>query len=223
VPGLVLAAIVAAGVCVAASPYLARVSVTVPDREDRTWWRGAPPARSRTLWTAMTAAGFGALAGCSAGWGATLPALIALAVVSTPLAVIDFEVHRLPDRLVGLGAIAAAALLAIAAAVRDDWPAYLRAGEAAAVVFAASFAIAFVAPNAFGFGDVKLGAVLGAYLGWIGWPWVYYGILAGFLIGSAVGVVMIVLGRAGRKTPIPFGPALIAGTLVVLVLASRTL
>jgi leader peptidase (prepilin peptidase)/N-methyltransferase len=171
---------------------------------------------------AATAAGFGALAGFSAGWGATLPALIALALVSTPLTVIDIEVHRLPDRLVGPAAIAALALLAIGAAVRDDWPAYLRAGEAAAAVFSFFFTIAIVAPSAFGFGDVKLGGVLGAYLGWIGWSWVGYGIMAGFLVGSAVGLVMIVLGRADRKTPIPFGPALIVGTLAVLVAAART-
>jgi leader peptidase (prepilin peptidase) / N-methyltransferase len=157
-----------------------------------------------------------------AGWGATLPALIALALTAIPLAIIDVELHRLPDRLVVPAAIAALVLLAFAAAVRNDWPHYLRAIEAAAAVFAVFFAIAFVAPSAFGFGDVKLGAILGAYLGWIGWPWVYYGVFAGFLIGSLAGLALIALGRAGRKTPIPFGPALIVGALAVLAIASTT-
>ncbi len=57
-----------------------------------------------------------------------------------------------------------------------------------------------VANHAFGFGDVKLGAVLGAYLGWNGWLDVYYGLCAGFLLGSVVALGLIATRRASLNT-----------------------
>jgi leader peptidase (prepilin peptidase)/N-methyltransferase len=211
-----LGAAVAAAGCLAASPYLARLTLTVPDRDDRRWWRGRPSGTRRRGWTALTALVAGGLAGAAAGWTALLPALAALALVGTPLVVIDVEHHRLPDRLVGSAAVAAAALLALAAAVRGDWAAYLRAGEGATVVFAALFLLAFVAPRSFGFGDVKLGGVLGGYLGWTGWPAVYYGIFAGFLLGALLAVGLLLARRASRGSALAFGPMLLLGALLVL-------
>ena len=220
--GTALACAMSAGVCAVASPYSARLIDTVPDLENKTWWTGAPPTRRRLIATVVVGLVFGALAGTAAGGHATLAAFIALALVSTPLAIIDVELHRLPDRLMIAAAGAAAVLLAVAAAVEGDWSKYLRSIEGAAAVGAVFFAIAFIAPSAFGFGDVKLGAVLGAYLGWFGWSWVYYGIFGGFVLGSLVGIALMVVGRAGRKTAIPFGPMLIAGALGVLALHATT-
>jgi leader peptidase (prepilin peptidase)/N-methyltransferase len=205
-----------------ASPYLARLAAAVPDRGNRSWWRGAPPGSNRLTWTVVAAVGLGALAGMAAGWSAILPADIALALFATPLSVIDVECHRLPDRLIGSAAVTAAVLLAVAATAQGDWRPYLRGLEGAGVVFAALFAIAFAAPGAFGFGDVKLGALLGGYLGWVGWREVFFGVFAGFLVGTLVAIGLLASGRAGRKTPIPFGPMLIVGALSVLALAATT-
>lgn len=203
--------------CVAAvSPYLARLTRSVPDRDDHHWWRGQPVGARLIGNTALVGAVLGALAGKAAGWGALLPALLALAAVATPLVIIDFDHHRLPDRLVVTAALAGAALLAAAAAVRGDWSAYLRAVEGGAAVFTALFLLAFAAPRSFGFGDVKLGGVLGGYLGWFGWPYVYYGIFAGFVLGMVVALVLITTRRASLKTAMAFGPMLVLGTLVVL-------
>ena len=80
-------------------------------------------------WTCLL---LGGLAGTAARWSAVLPALVALALVGTALIVIDFEVHRLPDRLVFAAALAGAALLAVAAAHYGAWHPYLRAIEGAA-------------------------------------------------------------------------------------------
>lgn len=210
-----MAAAVGAGICLAASPYLARLVVTVPDREDKRWWRGRPPGRARMVLTAVTGVVLGALGGLAAGWTALLPAFLALALTATPLTLIDFEHHRLPNRLVFTAAAAAAVLLTAAAAAEDDWDAWLRALGGGAAVFAVLFAIAFAAPRSFGFGDVKLGGVLGAYLGWFGWTYVYYGIFAGFLLGTVVAVGLLATRKASPKTAMAFGPMLVLGALIV--------
>jgi leader peptidase (prepilin peptidase)/N-methyltransferase len=208
------------GVAVAAglltAPYLARLTLSVPDRDDRTWWRGRPPSRHRVVTTAAVAVVLGALAGKAAGWSALLPAFVALAVTTAPLVVIDFERHRLPNRLVAVAAVGGAILLTLAAAVRHDWQPLLTAAAGAGAVFAVLFLLAFAAPRSFGLGDVKLGAVLGGYLGWFGWSYVYYGIFGGFLLGSVVAVGLLASRRASLKTAMAFGPMLIAGALLVL-------
>jgi leader peptidase (prepilin peptidase)/N-methyltransferase len=215
-------AAVGAGICLAASPYLAALTRTVPDRENARWYRPVATTRERRLATAAAALGLGALAGAAAGWSALLPALVALALAGAPLVVIDYEQHRLPNRLVYPAAIAAAALLALAAAVRHDWPDYLRAVEAGAASYAVLFVLMFISPRSFGWGDVRLGGVLGGYLGFRSWLSVYYGIFAGFVLGALVAVVLLATRRATMKTAVAFGPMLLLGALLVLVLAPHT-
>ncbi len=68
--------------------------------------------------------------------------------------------------------------------------------------------------EALGFGDVKFAAMTGAFLGWQNLILVL--ILASFL-GSVVGIaVILVSGRRGKSTYIPFGPFLVAGALVAM-------
>jgi leader peptidase (prepilin peptidase)/N-methyltransferase len=215
-PDQALGALVGAVVCVLAAPYLAGLSRSAPDRDRQNWWRGSPASRRRTAVTAAVGAVLGALAGAAAGWTALLPAFVLLALTGTPLVLIDFEQHRLPDRLVLIAAGGGAVLLVVAAAATGDWTALLHAVEGAAAVFAVFFVLLFISPNGFGFGDVKLGGILGAYLGWFGWRYVFYGVFAGFLLGSVVGIALLLSGRGTRKTAIAFGPMLLAGPLVVL-------
>jgi len=73
-----------------------------------------------------------------------------------------------------------------------------------------------VSRGGMGDGDVRLSPLLGAYLGWLGLPYVPIGLFLGFLLGSVVGVGAMVIGRAGRKTALPFGPFLAAGTLLTV-------
>jgi leader peptidase (prepilin peptidase) / N-methyltransferase len=209
-------AAVAVPICLAASPYLARLTITVPDRENAAWYRGAATSPRRMLITAATAVVLGALAGGAAGLSALLPAFVVLALVGTPLTVIDYEHHRLPNRLVYPVAIGAIVLLVVAAAVRHDWSDLLRAVEGGAVVFAVLFAIMLISPRSFGYGDVRLGGVLGLYLGFESWAAVYYGILGGFVLGTVVAVGLLSARRANRKTAIAFGPMLLLGALIVL-------
>lgn len=65
-----------------------------------------------------------------------------------------------------------------------------------------------------GYGDFKLLAAIGAWLGWKMLPLV---ILLSSVVGAAIGISLIVLARHGRETPIPFGPYLaIAGVIALL-------
>ncbi len=65
-----------------------------------------------------------------------------------------------------------------------------------------------------GFGDVRLAGLLGAGLGWLSLLHVYVGFLAAFAFGAVYGVVLMVAKGTGRKTKLPFGPALVAGAMV---------
>ena len=64
-----------------------------------------------------------------------------------------------------------------------------------------------------GFGDFKLLAAIGA---WLGWRMLPVTILLSSLVGAIVGVGLIVLAKRGRNVPIPFGPYLAAAGLLAL-------
>ncbi|TFW30383.1 prepilin peptidase [Duganella callida] len=65
-----------------------------------------------------------------------------------------------------------------------------------------------------GYGDFKLLAALGAWLGWAMLPMI---ILLSSVVGALVGVALIVFARRARNNPIPFGPYLAAAGLIVLL------
>jgi len=65
-----------------------------------------------------------------------------------------------------------------------------------------------------GYGDFKLLAALGAWMGWTMLPII---ILLSSLVGAVVGICLIVLRRHGRNQPIPFGPYLAGAGLIALM------
>jgi len=65
-----------------------------------------------------------------------------------------------------------------------------------------------------GYGDFKLLAAIGA---WLGWQMLPLTILLSSLVGAAIGIVLIIFAGRGRSVPIPFGPYLaIAGMIALL-------
>ncbi len=150
-----------------------------------------------------------------------LPAYLYLTAIAVALALIDVDVRRLPDAIVLPSYVVAAALLLLPAAVENRWDDLLRAVLAGAILFAVYFALAFVNPRGMGFGDVKLAGVLGGYLGWLGWGALGVGAFLGFLLGGLYGGALMVLRKAGRKSAIPFGPFMLAGALLAVLVGQR--
>jgi leader peptidase (prepilin peptidase)/N-methyltransferase len=64
-----------------------------------------------------------------------------------------------------------------------------------------------------GYGDFKLLAAIGAWMGWKALPLV---ILLSSLVGAIVGIALIVVRRQGKDVPIPFGPYLVVAGLIAL-------
>ncbi|MGZ0236093.1 prepilin peptidase, partial [Streptomyces sp. CPS1] len=141
-------------------------------------------------------------------------AWLLLAPAGVLLGVVDARVRRLPDVLTLPLAAAALALLGLASLLpghRGHWLTAL----CAALALAAGYAVLhLVNPAGLGFGDVKLALGAGAVLGWYGWSVVLLGTFAGFVLGALYGGALVVLRRAGRGSVIPFGPFLLCGTLV---------
>ncbi|HKO67600.1 MAG TPA: A24 family peptidase [Burkholderiaceae bacterium] len=69
-----------------------------------------------------------------------------------------------------------------------------------------------------GYGDFKLLAALGA---WLGWKALLPIVLLSSLVGAVVGIALIILARRGREIPIPFGPYLAAAGMIVMLTGDR--
>lgn len=152
-----------------------------------------------------------------AAWhfGATWQAAGALLFIWCIIALtfIDFDTHLLPDNitlpliwaglLANLGAIFVdlqSAVVGAAAGYLSLWSVYWL------------FKIA-TGKEGMGFGDFKLLAAIG---GWLGWQMLPLVVLLSSLFGAVVGVTIIVLAKQGRNVPIPFGPYLAAAAVVAL-------
>ncbi|MEI7777927.1 MAG: prepilin peptidase [Actinomycetes bacterium] len=165
----------------------------------------------------LTAVIFGVLA-VKFGWSLQLLAFEYLAAATIALSFIDLDTKRLPDVIVLPSYFVGTLLLAIAAGTSGEWHRLLGAGLGALALFGFYFSTWFVFPRGMGFGDVKLAGVLGLYLGWLGWGPVVVGAFSGFLIGATAGVFLMAFSRAGRKSAIPFGPAMCVGTLTGILI-----
>ncbi|MEU6349931.1 A24 family peptidase [Streptomyces sp. NPDC047072] len=163
---------------------------------------------------AATAVAFAAVAaGGAAGWYAA--AQFWLAACGVALALIDLAVQRLPDVLT-LPACAGTLLLLTAAALAGEPGSLGRAAACAATVTAVFLLLALFA--GMGLGDVKLAPATGALLGWHSWTSLWWGTVAGFLLGAVCAAALLAAGR-DRRAQLAFGPFLVIGALAVSVAA----
>jgi leader peptidase (prepilin peptidase)/N-methyltransferase len=143
-----------------------------------------------------------------------LVAFLYLAAISIALAVIDLDVRRLPNAIVLPAYFVGAALLTLAALLAADPQRLVVAGVGAVASVVFYGLLWFAKPGGMGLGDVKLAGVLGMYLGYLGWAQLAVGVAGAFLLGGVFGIALMLLGRAGRKTAVPFGPWMLTGAWI---------
>jgi leader peptidase (prepilin peptidase) / N-methyltransferase len=136
---------------------------------------------------------------------------------------IDLKTKRLPREITYLTAALGVPVLVIAALVRDEPRRIATLFGGAAIALAFMWILYAASRGGMGDGDVRLSPLLGAYLGYLGLPYVPIGLFVGFLLGSIVGVSAMAIGKAGRKTALPFGPFLAAGTLLAVFVGRWTI
>jgi leader peptidase (prepilin peptidase) / N-methyltransferase len=205
-PVTALLAVLAGGLGAGAGAVVNRLAGTFP-------WGTGRPARSAVrppVLEAGTAVLFVVVA-LARGPAWDLPAFLFLAGAGVLLAVVDLRHRLLPDRAVVPTFAVGALLLALAAVAERAWPDLLRAGLGAVVLFAVFLVLALISPAGLGMGDVKLAAVVGLYLGWLGWGAVVLGAFAGFVVQAVVALLLLASRRIGLKGELPFGPAMLAG------------
>jgi leader peptidase (prepilin peptidase)/N-methyltransferase len=149
-------------------------------------------------------------------FGATLQTVFALLLTwaLVALAMIDFDTTLLPDSitlpLMWLGLLAS--LIPVFTDVHSSLIGAMAGYLSLWIVFQA-FKL-FTGKEGMGFGDFKLLAALGAWLGWQQLPTI---ILLSSLTGAVIGIMLMVLFKHRRDQAIPFGPYLaIAGWLTMM-------
>lgn len=196
---ITVAAVVAAAAAAALTPLM-RAQFETPNWLSRSWFH------------IPIAAVLGGLAGCASS-AAQQATFVVLAVAASLLIVIDLSEYRLPDLIV-LPLYPVLALgLTIAAWTESNWSALLGAGIGAAVMFVLFFVMAYFAPD-LGFGDVKLAGVVGGFLGWFGLAESVAGFFFAWALMAVVAIVMLAVRRINVKASLPFGPYLIVGAVI---------
>lgn len=133
------------------------------------------------------------------------------------LAAIDVTARRLPTPVISAAALTVGVLLAGQAAATGQAQTLVTAALAVAAIGGLYLALVLVAGSGMGLGDVRLAALLGAALGTISWPAVLLGGLLPFVLAVPEALARLALRRAHS---IAFGPYLVAGALMAVVVVS---
>ena len=155
--------------------------------------------------------------------------LFYLAIVSiiSAIFIIDYKHFIIPDKLVFPGAFIAFTANIIIDIYNQN--AFLNLSESYTlkglfgVLIAAGFFYFLVAVSKekwMGYGDVKYGIFMGLLLGY---PNILIGLFFSFLIGAAVGIILMNLKLKKMNSEIPFGPFLCIGTLLAMIIAENVI
>lgn len=167
----------------------------------------------------------GGLTGYAVGWDRALIGLMPLVPVCLTLALVDLRTRLLPKVLVlpATGVLIALGVLdAVATGERDD---LVRAAIGLVVARTFYWLLWWLHSAGMGFGDVRLAALLGFPLAWLGWEEFALGMYSGFLVFALPGLLLAIVrwDRRLLRAPYPFGPAMIAGAFLGVVLGKPLL
>jgi leader peptidase (prepilin peptidase)/N-methyltransferase len=150
------------------------------------------------------------------GLGWHTPVLFAFCSAMIVITFIDLDFQIIPDTItipgIPIGLIAASLVLP------DPFDRSSILGLSGALIGlftggATFYAIAVLSKGGMGGGDIKMMAMVGSFMGWKS---ALLTTFAGSLLGSCVGMFLMVVKGKGRKTKVPFGPFLAAGSLISL-------
>jgi prepilin signal peptidase PulO-like enzyme (type II secretory pathway) len=139
-----------------------------------------------------------------------LKLLIFIGVLIT-VSIIDLKKKRIPDLLTGAGFLALLALTLASNPKEALW--FI---GCAITGFGVIWLIRRVSGGKIGLGDAKLSALISATLGLVGW---FSAIFIASLTGLSVALVLVLTGRLGRRSAIPFAPFLSAGSICYIILS----
>lgn len=201
-----------------------------PTPGGRWWLLPVAGAVSATLAWRIFVAGPGTTSASAAEQGLSrgivAPVVLVVFIVTTwaclALAAIDLDVHRLPDLITGPTLVWLVVGLGVAAVAGAGWSPWLRMLACAAVSGVFYLLLSLVSltrgSSPLGLGDVKLSVLLGATTGWFGIQSAIVGLYAGFLIGGASALVLLVFGRVTLRGHLAFGPPMMLGALCGVLL-----
>jgi leader peptidase (prepilin peptidase)/N-methyltransferase len=126
----------------------------------------------------------------------------------------------LPKTLVHALTVVVIGSAVVIAGATHEWHHLLVASIGGAALFLLFFVINLVNPRWLAFGDVRLSLVVGFGLTWVSWMALVEGLLFANLLAAVVGLCLIALHKAERRSAVPFGLYLAIGAALVLVLLS---
>lgn len=226
-----LAAAVAGVLCGLLGLLVPRLVAAVPEPAPKEGAAEAGPDEAKPLYADLAARSrlgplaalvslvSGALLGAATGWDWPLVWLVPLVPVAVALSYVDWHTRLLP-RLVVLPATLATVVAMVAVGLATgQLDALVQALLAMVVVRSVFWLLWFVRSAGMGFGDVRLAALVGLVLGWVGWGAVAIGVWVGFVAFAVPGLLLAVVrrDRALLRQAFPFGPFMAAGALFGLV------
>ena len=212
----VLLASLALAIGVTATPAVTRLADACSHTIPR-YTRAERAARATAVAASVTAATGACLARLGPGRTAVVVPLLVFGVAAV---LVDLRERRLPDRLTTALLATTAAAVGTSCAAAGDLAAAGRACAGAVLGAAVLLAGKLASSRAVGWGDVKFAPALGVHLGWAGWPVFFSGLLAWWvLVLVTVGATVAVRAVDPRRAQevVPFGPAMLLGTLFALI------
>jgi leader peptidase (prepilin peptidase)/N-methyltransferase len=143
---------------------------------------------------------------------------VVAAAFLVPLVLVDIRARRLPDGLTLGGTATLLTLLALRGAVTGNLAPLSGALLGALAMAGLLLALHLASPSGMGFGDVKLGLLLGVIVGSRSVGLVPVALLAAGTLGAVAGVVLMVRHRR-RDVTLPFGPYLVIGAAAAVAFA----
>jgi leader peptidase (prepilin peptidase)/N-methyltransferase len=145
-----------------------------------------------------------------------LPFWVFLAAAVT-VSVTDLTHRLVPRQVLYPAAVVIVPLLVLCSAQLHQWHPLVDAALAGVGAFAVLFLVWFFVPKGMGFGDVRLAGLIGLTVGYLGLLQAYMSFLMGFVLGLLFGLLLMIGSPSGRKTQIPFAPALCIGAAIAIV------